>query len=120
MLGKETIKYLLLKNSRKADIAVLEGAMGFYDGMGKTTECSAYELAIVTGTPVILVVNGKGASLSAAALIKGFKEFRADSNIQGVILNNINPMSYVYYKEVIEKETGIKLLGYMPPMEQVL
>ena len=117
MLGKETIKYLLLKNSSKADIAVLEGAMGFYDGMGKTTECSAYELAIVTGTPVILVVNGKGASLSAAALIKGFKEFRADSNIQGVILNNINPMSYVYYKEVIEKETGIKLLGYMPPMK---
>jgi len=117
MLGKETTKYLLLKNSSKADIAVLEGAMGFYDGMGKTTECSAYELAIVTGTPVVLVVNSKGAALSIAALIKGFKEFRPDSNIQGVILNNIKPMSYLFYKDTIEKETGIKLLGYMPLMQ---
>jgi len=117
MLGKEKTKYLLLKNTRNADIAVLEGAMGFYDGMGKTTECSAYELAKVTETPVILVVNGKGASLSAAALIKGFKEFRTDSNIQGIIVNNISPMSYLFYKDVIEKETGIKLLGYMPPMK---
>ncbi|MDD4722522.1 MAG: cobyrinate a,c-diamide synthase [Acidaminococcaceae bacterium] len=117
MLGKETVKYLLFKNACKTDIAVLEGAMGFYDGLGKTSKGSAYELATVTKTPVILVVNGKGASLSIAALIKGFKEFRSDSNIQGVILNNVKPMSYMFYKEVIEQETGIKLLGYMPNMD---
>ncbi len=117
MLGEETVKYLLLKNACQGDIAVLEGAMGFYDGLGKTAEGSAYELAAITKTPVILVVNGKGASLSLAALIKGFKEFRRDSNIQGVILNNVKPMSYMFYKEVIEQEAGIKLLGYMPNME---
>lgn len=117
LLGKETTKYLFFKNAKKADIAVLEGAMGFYDGMGKTTASSAYELALVTKTPVILVVNGKGAALSIAALIKGFKDFRADSNIQGVILNNVSQMSYMFYKEAIEKETGIKILGYMPVME---
>lgn len=47
--------------------------MGFYDGMGKTEQCSAYDLARVTKTPVILVINGKGAALSLAALIKVLK-----------------------------------------------
>lgn len=117
LLGKEITKYLFCKNAKNADIAVLEGAMGFYDGMGKTTSASAYELASVTKTPVILVVNGKGAALSIAAIIKGFKDFRVDSNIQGVILNNMNAMSYMFYKEAIEKEIGIKILGYMPVMQ---
>ena len=57
MLGRETTKYLLAKNAGDCDIAVLEGAMGFYDGMGKTEQCSAYDLARVTKTPVILVIK---------------------------------------------------------------
>ena len=117
MLGRETIKYLLAKNACDCDIAVLEGAMGFYDGMGKTEQCSAYDLARVTKTPVILVINGKGAALSLAALIKGFKEFRPDANVRGAILNNVTAMSYKFYKEVIELETGVKLVGYLPHMD---
>ena len=117
MLGENTCRYLLAKNSRNCDIAVLEGVMGYYDGISTTTDGSAYALAKVTKTPVILVINAKGASLSLAALIRGFKDFRADSNIRGAILNNISPMTYAYYKDSIEKETGVKLLGYMPKME---
>ena len=117
MLGRETTKYLLAKNACDCDIAVLEGAMGFYDGMGKTEQCSAYDLARVTKTPVILVINGKGAALSLAALIKGFKEFRPDANVRGAILNNVTAMSYKFYKEVIELETGVKLVGYLPHMD---
>lgn len=117
MLGKETAKYLVAKNTKNADVAVFEGAMGFYDGMGKTTEASAYELAVTSDTPVILVVNGKGAALSIAAMIKGFKDFRKDSHIAGAILNNVNSMSYLFYKDVIEQETGVKLLGYFPVMQ---
>lgn len=117
MLGKETTRYLVAKNSRQADVAVFEGAMGFYDGMGKTTEASAYELACTCDVPVVLVVNGKGAALSIAATIKGFKDFRKDSHIVGAILNNVNPMSYLFYKDVIEQETGVKLLGYFPAMQ---
>ena len=45
---------------------------------------------------------------SIAATIKGFKEFRSDSHIVGAILNNVNPMSYLFYKDVIERETGVK------------
>lgn len=117
MLGKEIVPYLVAKNSKEADVAVFEGAMGFYDGMGKTVEASAYDLAVTCDTPVILVVNGKGAALSIAATIKGFKEFRSDSHIVGAIINNVNPMSYMFYKDVIEKETGVKLLGYFPVMQ---
>ena len=116
MLGKDTARKLVAKNAAKADVAVFEGAMGFYDGMGKTTEASAYELACTCNTPVVLVVNGKGAALSIAAMIKGFKDFRPDSHIVGAILNNVNPMSYLFYKDVIEAEAGVKLLGYFPVM----
>lgn len=117
MLGKEIIPYLVARNSGEADIAVFEGAMGFYDGMGKTVEASAYDLAVTCDTPVVLVVNGKGAALSIAATIKGFKEFRKDSHIVGAIINNVNPMSYMFYKDAIEQETGVKLLGYFPIMK---
>lgn len=117
MLGKETARMLAAKNSRQADVAVFEGAMGFYDGMGTTTEASAYELACTCDVPVVLVVNGKGAALSIAAMIKGFKDFRRDSHIVGAILNNVNPMSYMFYKSVIEQEAGVKLLGYFPVMQ---
>lgn len=117
MLGRETARYLVAKNCRRTDIAVFEGAMGYYDGMGKTSEASAYDLACTCDTPVVLVVNGKGAALSIAATIKGFKDFRPDSHIAGAILNNVNPMSYLFYKDVIEQEAGVKLFGYFPVMQ---
>ncbi len=117
MLGKETVRFLAAKNACDVEVSVFEGAMGFYDGMGKTAEASAYDLACTCDVPVVLVVNGKGAALSVAAQIKGFKEFRKDSHIVGAILNNVNPMSYAYYKEVIEAESGVKLLGYFPVLE---
>lgn len=90
---------------------------GFYDGMGQTEQYSAYDLARTTKTPVILVVNGKGAALSLAATIKGFKNFRPDADVRGAILNNVTAMSYKFYKEVIEQETGVKLVGYLPYMQ---
>ena len=117
MLPEETAKYMLAKNGKDCDIAVLEGAMGFFDGMGTTLKGSAYDLARLTKTPVILVVNAKGAALSIAAMIEGFKNFRKDVNVAGAVLNNVTAMSYLFYKEAIEKETGIPLLGYMPHME---
>ena len=66
--------------------------MGFYDGVaGTTTLASAYDLARVTDTPVILIVNSKGMSVSLAAYIKGFLEYKKDSRIKGVIFNQMSP-----------------------------
>ena len=118
LVGEENVRRLLAKNAADSDIAILEGAMGFYDGMGKTTTASAYDLARTVKAPVVLIINGKGAALSMGAIIKGFREFREDSNIQGVILNNVTKMTYLFYKEEIERETGVKLYGYLPRLEE--
>ena len=60
LVGKENIKRLLAKNGTDCDAAILEGAMGFYDGMGKTTDASAYDLACTVKAPVVVIINGKG------------------------------------------------------------
>ena len=81
---EDTVRYLFEKNSNGYDLAVLEGVMGYYDGLGGiSTRSSAYEVAQVTDTPVILCVDGKGSSVSLVALIKGFLEYKGDSRITG-------------------------------------
>ena len=115
---EELTRYLLGKNGADCEIAVMEGVMGFYDGVaGTTTTASAYDLAKVTETPVILIVNSKGMSLSLCAYIKGFMEYKKDSNIKGVIFNQMSPMLYPRMKELVEKELGISVLGYVPKVE---
>lgn len=114
----EVTRYLLSENAANCEIAVMEGVMGYYDGVaGTTTQASAYDLASVTDTPVILIVNSKGMSVSLAAYIKGFAEYRKDSHIKGVILNQMSPMLYPRMKELLEKETGLSVLGYVPKVE---
>ena len=67
-----TLRALLARGAGGADVAVLEGVMGFYDGMAPgVADASSYQVACDTETPVVLVVNGRGASLSLAAVIRG-------------------------------------------------
>lgn len=107
--------YLFGKNCQDCEIAVMEGVMGYYDGVGGVTEkASAYDLAQTTQTPAVLIVNAKGMSVSLAAYVKGFLEFRKDSCIRGVILNQISPMLYPRMKNLLEQELGIRVFGYVP------
>ncbi len=109
---------LLSENASDCDIAVMEGVMGYYDGVaGTSTKASAYDLADVTDTPVILIVNSKGMSVSLAAYLKGFMEYRKESHIKGVILNQMSPMLYPRMKALLEEELKIKVLGYVPKVE---
>ena len=107
---------------------VVEGVMGYFDGLGgDTTAASSWEVADILDLPVVLVVDAKGASLSLAALIKGFQVFKGEgrsfqrdkngNHIQAVILNRISPMLYPRMKAVIEKETGILVAGYVPELD---
>ena len=120
MTDENTVGYLLAKNAVKSDISLIEGVMGFYDGVGgnQKNKASAYDLANVTNTPVILIADAKGMSDSVAALIKGFLTYRSDNNIRGVILNRIHEMSYAGMKALIEKELDIPVLGYLPYMKE--
>lgn len=116
---EKTTHLLLEKNGCGNDIAVLEGVMGYYDGVGGISiKGSACDVAEVTDTPVILVINCRGASLSLIPMILGLKNYRADSKVAGVILNQMQPMLYERMKNQIEQETGITVYGYVPRMEE--
>lgn len=113
--GENLTNYLFAKNASGTDISVMEGVMGYYDGLGGiSTEASAYDLARVTRTPAVLIVNTKGMSLSVLAQIKGFLEYRENSQIQGVILNQMSPMIYQEVRQLIEEHLPVKVYGYVP------
>ncbi|HXK77737.1 MAG TPA: cobyrinate a,c-diamide synthase [Oscillospiraceae bacterium] len=114
----DTLRYLLAESAEGRGLAVLEGAMGFYDGIGSSGTASAYEVAKATETPAVLVLGGESCSLSAAAVCKGMAEFRPDSGIRGVILNHVGEAQYKRLREMIEKETGLAVYGYLPEMPE--
>lgn len=109
---ENTLKYLLYENSRNSDISVIEGVMGFYDGVnGKG---SAFSVSEITGTPVILVVDCKGMSDSLGAVIKGFLTYRTPNNVCGIIFNRL-PEKLVSLAKKICHELNTEYFGYMPP-----
>ena len=115
--SENTLKFLLAKNAADRDVSIMEGVMGFYDGMGLTsTRASTYEVAKVTRSPVILVVNAKGASLSILATIQGFLNFYPENHIQGIILNQCTEMTYHVLKKDIEERFSIRSFGYLPKL----
>ncbi len=101
-------------------ISVFEGVMGIYDGLGGTSaKASSYDLAAVTDTPVILVVNARGMSLSVIPLIHGYVDYQKQLGkevIRGVILNQTTKMTCMLLKEQIEAQTGICVYGYVPQL----
>ena len=98
--------------------AVCEGAMGFYDGQGLTTRASAWELAETLHLPVLLVIQPKGASMTLAAEIQGLMHFRENSHIVGILLNDCSEKLYKMLRSLLEKETGLPVLGYLPHLPQ--
>lgn len=112
------LRQILIRESRNMDLSILEGAMGYYDGLGaKSERASAWDIARATQTPVVLLIHGQGASVSLAPLIQGFLSFRSPSMIQAVVFNQVSPMVYPLLKDIVEKECGIPVAGYLPPME---
>lgn len=115
-LREEQVRELFLRQCGRyeADMAVIEGVMGYYDGLGGVlTEASSYDIGRITRTPAVLVLDCKGMSVSLAALAKGFMDFKKDSRIQGVILNRLSPLLYERIVPVLE-EAGVHSFGYVP------
>lgn len=114
---EDTLRGILTDKMEQSDLTVIEGVMGFYDGLsGISEKASTYDVARITKTPVLLVVDGKGASVSLAALIRGIRDYREDSHIAGVLLNRVSPAYYERIKAVIEKECELPVLGYLPEL----
>ena len=117
----DTLRSLLARNAEGCSMAVLEGVMGYFDGLSpENTRASASDVAEITGTPVILIVNAGSASRSVLPLIKGFLDFEKEKNIKGVILNRISPVMYPVLKPLIEGELGITVAGYVPVLKDCI
>lgn len=112
----DTLRYLLAKHGGVCDVNIVEGVMGYYDGVGGTEKGSTYDVARITGLPVVLVIDAEGASLSALAALEGFANFKKDSGIRGVIFNRCSAGTYdILEKEIQERFHGrIIPLGYLP------
>ena len=117
MCGREYIKECFEKYASDADIAVIEGVMGMYDGNFSTAH-----LAAELGLPVILVVDGYGMAESAGAIVKGFREYsgeagkrgsgKVEARLIGVIFNRV--ASERHYKRLKASVQDVPVLGYLP------
>lgn len=113
--GGEDTKRLFLRDRTEGELAVLEGVMGLYDGLGGIREeGSSYDLARTTRTPIILVVDAKGMGRSVIALIAGFLAYDKEHLVKGVILNRMSGTYYQTVKPLIEEELDIHVMGYLP------
>ncbi len=121
MLSEESIQYLYAKNTQEADVAVVEGVMGFFDGLGSTEEMgSTAYLAKLLKLPVILIIDGSGMARSAAAIVKGYASFDPQICIAGVIVNRVgSDHHYQIIKEAVEHYTGIPCIGFVKKNQQI-
>ncbi|NMB27203.1 MAG: cobyrinate a,c-diamide synthase, partial [Tissierellia bacterium] len=110
MMGEEGIHQALSMN--KGNYAVVEGAMGYFDGIYNTFENSSYDISRKLDINTILIYTPKGEMFSIIPKIKGMVDFE-NSKIKGVILNKVKKSMYLLLKEQIEKYIGIKVLGYV-------
>ncbi len=117
--GEEAVKEVFLEGSKDSDISVMEGVMGYYDGIGFTERSSSYEVAALTDTPVVLIIEAKGMGNSLGALLHGFLQYKKDSKIAGVIFNRLSPMLYEAAQNKCE-ELGTKCFGYVPELKDIV
>ncbi len=101
------------KAAEGADIAVVEGVMGLFDGYdGKSEAGSAAQMAKWLGIPVLLVVDAKSMARSAAALVQGFERFDRELDFAGVFFNNLGSERHLsYLKEAVSEHVNMPCLG---------
>ncbi|MEI2339506.1 cobyrinate a,c-diamide synthase, partial [Priestia megaterium] len=115
MLEHDMVREIVARASEDADISIMEGVMGFFDGKNPlTNEGTTAEISLITNSPVLLVVNCASMARSAAAIVKGFQQFLPEANIVGVIANRVGSEGhYKLVKAAIEQECHIPVVGYL-------
>lgn len=119
--GEKMTADLFMESVENVDISVMEGVMGLYDGLGGIwKEGSAYDLATVTDTPVILIVDAHGMGRSILPLIAGFLSYDTNHLIRGIILNRTSGAFFETIRSEIERSFPIAVLGYFPNQKDIL
>lgn len=112
MSSKEHVAELFSTYGRDADVQIIEGVMGLFDGYDKWHGSSA-EVAMLLDVPVILVVNAKSVAYSVAPLIHGFKTFRPELRVAGVVFNMVASENHFRFLEEACHDAGVECLGYL-------
>ena len=124
LVGDHLIGPLYGHGSSAADIAVVEGVMGLFDGRigppatGPATGSTA-QVAGLLNAPVLLVVDARGQSQSIAALLHGFSTFDAHTRLAGVILNRIGSARHEQVLREAAESVGVPVLGAIPRMDDL-
>ena len=113
MATPEHVRELFDNYGQDADISIVEGMMGLFDGYDRDKGSSA-EIARVLNIPVVLVVDAKSAAYSMAPLLQGFINFRKDVRIAGVIFNKVGSKRHFDMLRNVCNDLNIACLGYLP------
>ena len=113
MATPEHVRELFDHYGQDADICIVEGMMGLFDGYDRDKGSSA-EIARVLNIPVVLVVDAKSAAYSMAPLLQGFVNFRKDVSIAGVIFNKVGSKRHFDMLRNVCNDLNIACLGYLP------
>jgi cobyrinic acid a,c-diamide synthase len=113
MMSENHVKKIYSQYSKEADVSIIEGVMGLFDGANRMQGSSA-EIAMLLDVPVILVVNAKAMAYGVAPLLFGLKNFNPNIKIAGVIFNFVNTESHYSFLKDACDDVGIEALGYVP------
>jgi len=116
MMGEDGCASTFSRATADADIAVIEGVMGMFDGVDGSDLSSTAHVARILHAPVILVVDAKGMSRSVHALVKGFREYDPSLDIAGMIVNRIGSPRH---RDMIEYFLQVPVFGWIPRREDI-
>ena len=113
MATPEHVKELFARYGADADVCIVEGMMGLFDGYERDKGSSA-EIAQVLDVPVVLVVDAKSAAYSMAPLLLGFINFRKEVHIAGIIYNKVGSEKHFNMLQQVCTDLGVECFGYLP------
>jgi cobyrinic acid a,c-diamide synthase len=111
MMGEDGVRATFARASLGADIAVIEGVMGMFDGLDGGDAGSTAHVARLLGAPVVLVVDVKGASRSANAMVQGYRTYDPSLRFAGTIFNRVGSPRH---RAMIEEEAKTPVFGWIP------
>ncbi len=117
MLPPATVQHVFVRAAATADVSIIEGVMGFFDGAGADPlDGSTAQMALLLSAPVILVVDCSHMSVSAAAVVHGFHTFMSKVNIAGVICNRVGGERHAAWLREAITQYGVPVLGCLPQL----
>ena len=118
MQSEQDVKQVFQRYSQDADICIVEGVMGLYDGADGIRGSSA-EVAELLGIPVVLVINARSMAHSIAPILKGYLTYRPATQIAGVIFNNVGSPRHEQMLRRAAEEVGMPVIGAVPRMKEL-